>query len=101
MSLTVPKEQVSAKRGQLRGQDPGTGAECCPRGRARCWAWALPRFRRAQGGLGLSFVVCPRARHPGVGAKGDSAAEVSSRTPGRAAGAWRGAGAAGGCSGCP
>lgn len=33
-------------------------------GGAGCWAWVLPRFRRAQGGPGFGVVVSPRGRRP-------------------------------------
>lgn len=68
-------------------------------GRGCCHASAAPR---AAPGLVLWFAHVVGAQG---GCRGDSAAgrgaEVSFRTPGRAAVAWRGAGAAGGCSGCP
>lgn len=66
-----------------------------PHGRAGCWAWVLPRFRRAQG---FGAVVCPRGRCPwwvaGVTRQQGRGAEVSSRVPGTAGGVWGAAGAA-------
>lgn len=107
---SVPNEHVSVKRGKLHGagRTPALRvpllAEAVPAawqgaGRGCCHTSAAPR---AAPGLVLWFAHVVGAQG---GCRGDSAAgqgaEVSSRTPGRAAVAWRGAGAAGGCSGCP
>lgn len=60
--------------------------------------WVLPHFRHAQGSPGFGVVVYPRGQHPGwvsgVTWQQGRGAEVSSHILGRAAGAWRAAGAA-------